>query len=168
MRFRGISRGRSDFIHAPGRENWQQWLKTRGEEDRVSQRIKKIQHLEELGAEVLVCSADVADLTQMQAVIDLAKKRFAGINGVIHAAGLPDGGVIPLRTRETIEPILAPKVKGTLVLDRVLKDETLDFFVLCSSVSAILGLLGQVGYCAANAFQDAFAYQKTHQDRTLP
>jgi acyl transferase domain-containing protein/acyl carrier protein len=159
-----ILTGRSAF---PGKENWQQWLKTHGEEDRVSQKIKKIQHLEELGAEVLVCSADAADLTQMQAVIDLAKKRFAGINGVIHAAGLPDGGVIPLRTRETIEPILAPKVNGTLVLDRVLKDETLDFFVLCSSVSAILGLLGQVGYCAANAFQDAFAYYKTHQDGTF-
>jgi NAD(P)-dependent dehydrogenase (short-subunit alcohol dehydrogenase family)/acyl carrier protein len=159
-----ILTGRSVF---PGKENWRQWLEIHGEEDPVSQKIKKIQHLEELGAEVLVCSADAADLTQMQAVIDLAKKRFAGIDGVIHAAGLPDGGMIPLRTRESIEPILAPKVKGTLVLDRVLKDETLDFFVLCSSVSAILGLLGQVGYCAANAFQDAFAYYKTHRDGTF-
>ncbi|MGD2087400.1 MAG: beta-ketoacyl synthase N-terminal-like domain-containing protein [Candidatus Aminicenantes bacterium] len=156
--------GRSDF---PDGENWQQWLDNHGEEDSVSQKIKKIQHLEELGAEVVVCSADAADLTQMQAVIHLAKERFAGINGVIHAAGLPDGGMIPLRTRDSIEPILAPKVKGTLVLDQVLKDETLDFFVLCSSVSAILGLLGQVGYCAANAFQDAFAYYKTHRDGTF-
>jgi acyl transferase domain-containing protein len=156
--------GRSVF---PGRENWQQWLDAHGEEDPVGRKIKKIQHLEERGAEVLVCSADAADLAQMQAVIDLAKKRFAGIDGVIHAAGLPDGGMIPLRTRESIETILAPKVKGTLVLDRVLKDETLDFFVMCSSVSAILGLLGQVGYCAANAFQDAFAYYKTHRDGTF-
>jgi acyl transferase domain-containing protein len=159
-----ILTGRSEF---PGKENWQQWLETHGEQDAVSRKIKKIQHLEELGAEVLVCSADAADLVQMQAVIDLAKRRFAGIHGVIHAAGLPDGGMIPLRTRETIAPILAPKVKGTLVLDQVLKDETLDFFVLCSSVSAILGLIGQVGYCAANAFQDAFAYYKTHRDRTF-
>jgi acyl transferase domain-containing protein len=159
-----ILSGRSAF---PGRESWRQWLETHREEDPISQKIKKIQHLEELGAEVLVCSADAADLAQMQAVIDLAKKRFAGINGVIHAAGLPDGGMIPLRTRESIEPILAPKIKGTLVLDRVLKDETLDFFVMCSSVSAILGLLGQVGYCAANAFQDTFAYYKTHRDGTF-
>jgi acyl transferase domain-containing protein/acyl carrier protein len=159
-----ILTGRSDF---PDRENWRQWLDNHGEEDRVSQKIKKIQRLEELGAEVVVCSADAADLTQMQAVIHLAKKRFAGIDGVIHAAGLPDGGMIPLRTRDSIELVLAPKIKGTLVLDQVLKDETLDFFVLCSSVSAILGLLGQVGYCAANAFQDAFAHYKTHRDGTF-
>ena len=79
---------------------------------------------------------------------------------------MPDGGVIPLRTRGTLEPVLAAKVTGTLVLDRVLKERGIvpDFMVLCSSVSSIIGLFGQVGYCAANAFLDAFAHYKTHND----
>jgi len=107
---------------------------------------------------------DVTDPQQMKSVIHLAREKFGGIDGVIHAAGLADGGMIPLRTRETTEPVLAAKIKGTLVLDQVLKHEPLDFFVLCSSISAVLGLFGQVGYCAANAFLDAFAQQKTPGD----
>jgi acyl carrier protein len=38
-----------------------------------------------------------------------------------------------------------------------LKDVGLDFFMLCSSIGAITGPFGQVGYSAANAFLDAFA-----------
>ena len=57
--------GRSAF---PGRDEWEQWLATHGEEDRVSRRIRKVQALEELGAEVLIISADVANEEQMQAV----------------------------------------------------------------------------------------------------
>jgi acyl transferase domain-containing protein len=131
-----------------------------------AEKLKKVQDLEEIGAEVLVCSADAADPEQMRTVIAEAGERFGPINGVIHAAGLPDGGVIPLRTRDTIEPVLVPKVQGTLVLDRVLKEKQvkLDFFILCSSISAVIGLFGQVAYCAANAFLDAFAYQKTHEE----
>ncbi|MFC2145979.1 SDR family NAD(P)-dependent oxidoreductase [Acidobacteriota bacterium] len=154
--------GRSTF---PRPDQWEQWLSTHPPEDRICQKIKKLQDLEKAGAEVLVCSADVGDFHRMQAVVTQALQQFGQIDGVIHAAGLPDGGVIPLRTRETIEPILAPKVKGTIVLNQVLKENNvkLDFFLLCSSISAVLGMFGQVGYCAANAFLDTFAYYSTHE-----
>jgi acyl transferase domain-containing protein/acyl carrier protein len=163
VRARLILTRRSAF---PQRKEWDRWLTAHPEDDPVSRKIEKLHELESAGAEVLVCSADAADRDQMQAVVVKAEERFGRIDGVIHAAGLPDGGVIPLRTRETIEPILAPKVKGTLVLDQVLKERniTLDFFVLFSSISAVLGLFGQVAYCAANAFLDAFSYHKTYED----
>src|SRR5712691_1880764 len=53
---------------------------------------------------------------------------------------------------------MAPKVQGTLVLEEVLKDEPLDFLLLCSSTAALLGGVGQIDYCGANAFLDAFAH----------
>jgi acyl carrier protein len=53
---------------------------------------------------------------------------------------------------------MAPKLQGTVVLGEVLKDEPLDFRVLCSSTAALLGGFGQVDYCAANAFLDAYAH----------
>jgi acyl carrier protein len=47
---------------------------------------------------------------------------------------------------------------GTLVLERVLEQIPLDFLVLFSSIaSATGGGPGQVDYCAANAFLDAYA-----------
>jgi acyl transferase domain-containing protein/acyl carrier protein len=151
--------GRSPF---PGREQWRHWLENHDEENSTSQKIRKVQALEKMGARVLVCSADVADPEQMQQVRTAAEKHFGNINGVIHAAGLPDGGVIPLRTRENTDPVLAPKVKGALVLSRLLEDLALDFFIFCSSLSSILAPLGQVGYCAANAFLDALALRESY------
>ncbi|UCH95453.1 MAG: SDR family NAD(P)-dependent oxidoreductase [Candidatus Aminicenantes bacterium] len=153
--------GRSEF---PSRQQWDHWLTTHGENDKVSRNIQKIQELEHLGAQVLVCSADVADSQQMHQVITLAEKQLGPVNGVFHSAGLPDGGVIPLRTKETTEKILAPKVKGTLILNDLLEHTKLDFFVNCSSLNSITGVLGQLGYCAANSFQDAFSYYKTYKE----
>jgi acyl transferase domain-containing protein len=144
----------------PRRVEWPQWLSTHDAEDDTSRKIKKLQALEELGAEVLVAHADVADREQMSAVVAQARERFGAIHGVIHAAGIAGGGIIQVKEREAAEAVLAPKVKGALVLDAVLGEEKLDFFLLCSALSSVLGGPAQVDYCGANAFLDAFAQRK--------
>ena len=150
----------------PPRNDWAKWLESHDDSDKVSIRIRKVQGLEQLGAAVFIATADIADAAQMRKVVDQAKDRFGGIQGVIHTAGLIKDGIIQLKSRETVEQVLAPKVKGTLVLDTILRDEKLDFFVLFSSVSAISGPAGQADYAAANAFLDAFAHQKASRDDT--
>lgn len=147
----------------PLREEWIQWLAEHDSEDVVSQKIKKIWSLEESGAEVLIARADVSSLEDMQRVIIETHERFGKIDGVIHAAGVPGEGLMQLKTPAMIERVFAPKVQGTLVLEQVLEEEELDFIAYYSSSNAITGGLGEVDYCAANAFLDAFA----HYTRTL-
>lgn len=127
------------------------------EQDRASQTSKKIARLEELGSEVLTLAADVADEHAMSNVINVARAKFGNIHGVIHAAGVPGGGIIHLKTPEAAEKVLKPKTLGTLALHSALKISELDFFLLCSSTNSIIGGFGQSDYCAANAFCDAFA-----------
>ncbi|GJD16866.1 beta-ketoacyl synthase [Rivularia sp. IAM M-261] len=141
----------------PEKDNWQQWLATHDEQDTFSRILRKVQVLEALGAEVLVISADVANYEQMQSVITQSIEKFGQINGVIHAAGIAGGGVIQLKTQDIASKVLAPKTRGTIVLDQVFQNINLDFLVLCSSTSSILGEFGQVDYCAANAFLDVYA-----------
>ena len=148
----------------PARDDWEVWLSTHGDHDRMSQVIRKLEALEALGAEVWATSADVANVQQMQAVIVQAEARFGRIHGIIHAAGIPDGAVIQRRTHGMTKQILAPKVQGTLVLDQLYQSRDLDFFLLCSSLASILAPVGQVGYVAANAFLDAFAHHQTARD----
>lgn len=155
--------GRSAF---PARAKWQEWLPTHNPEDDISRKIRQLQKLEQLGAEILVMSADVSNLEQMQSVIAEAEKQFGKFNGVIHAAGVPSGGVIQRKTPQMTASILEPKVRGTLVLNNIFQQQ-LDFFVLCSSLTSIRGEFGQVDYAAANAFLDAFAHYKNSQDRTF-
>ena len=52
---------------------------------------------------------------------------------------------------------LDPKVKGTLVLETVLRDHPLDFLVLFSSITSNIAGVGQVDDCSANAFLDAYS-----------
>ncbi len=113
--------------------------------------------LESTVLNIWVAQADVANLQQMQDVVTKANERFGPIHGVIHAAGLAGGGVIQRKTPETAASILAPKVDGSVVLHTLFKDAKLDFLMLCSSLSAIFEAFGQVDYCAANAFLDAYA-----------
>ncbi|MBW4611013.1 MAG: SDR family oxidoreductase [Hassallia sp. WJT32-NPBG1] len=146
--------GRSPF---PNQEEWGQWLVTHGDRDEVSRKIRKLQMLEKFGAEVLVASADVTNKEQMQQVVSKTYERFGEIHGVLHAAGVAPGGMMQLKTPESVAKVLAPKVKGTLVLNEIFQDVKLDFFALCSSLNAIIGAFGLVDHCAANAFLDTFA-----------
>ncbi|PEP99058.1 polyketide synthase, partial [Bacillus wiedmannii] len=66
----------------PEREEWSEWFKEHGEEDIVSQRIKKVQEIEAHGGEVLVLKANVADEQEMQVAIDNVIRKFGTIHGV--------------------------------------------------------------------------------------
>ncbi|AFZ01576.1 type I polyketide synthase [Calothrix sp. PCC 6303] len=145
----------------PERCQWEQYQLTHGSEDRISRKIQKMRSLEESGMQFMVTSADVTDSQQMQAVVNQALQKFGQINGVIHAAGVAGGGVTQLKTQEMVRNVLAAKVDGTLILDDICQQLNLDFFVVCSSKTAILGEFGQIDYCAANAFLDAFATSRT-------
>lgn len=141
----------------PDRGRWQEWLSAHEDGDAVSQKIRKIQGIEARGAKVMVVNADVADFDQMRAALDQAQNQFGSIQGVIHAAGVSPGGLMLLKKPEAAASVMAPKVKGTLVLYKLLSDTNLDFCIFCSSVAAFYGDFGQVDYTAANAFLDAFA-----------
>jgi acyl transferase domain-containing protein len=146
----------------PKKSEWEQWLTTHDETDGTSLKIRKVQELESNGAEVLVVSADVSNLEQMQDVIAQAQQQFGQLNGVIHAAGVVQGKSI-----EAIENITKPdceqqfqsKLHGVLVLENVLQKQHIDFCLLLSSLSSVLGGLGFVAYSAANIFMDAFVHQ---------
>ena len=146
--------GRSSL---PLRRSWRRWLAGHEEGERNSRIIRALQDIERLGGKVLVIKADVSNYLQMKAGLMAARKRFHAINGVIHAAGVAGGRIIQAGLQGVTESVFSPKVQGVRVLQSLLRDADLDFIALCSSMTSILGGIGQVDYCAANAFLDAFA-----------
>ncbi len=145
---------RSSF---PAREEWTQWLETFPSEVAIRRTIEHIRRIEELGSRVLVLTADVANEEAMRQVFARTREQFKEINGIIHTAGVPAGGLMQVKKPESVRESLAAKVRGTRVLEKLVGDVPLDFFVLFSSLSAIVGRLGQVDYVGANAFLDLFA-----------
>jgi acyl transferase domain-containing protein/acyl carrier protein len=124
----------------------------------VSSRIRRIRRMEQQGAQVLLVRADVTQADQVRAAVAESLSRFGTLHGVIHAAGVRGGGVVALREPAQALAVMGPKVAGTLNVFAAVNMLRLDFFVMCSSLASIIAPAGQADYCAANAFQDAFAH----------
>ena len=152
-----ILTSRSSF---PVREEWQQWLSSHDEDDRTLRKIVAIKKLEEMGAQVWIANADVSNLQQMQEAIAQAEQRFGSLNGVIHSAGILEKSYIQTASKTEYDQQLESKVYGLLVLQQVLQEHKLDFCLLMSSLSSVLGGLGFAAYSAANIFMDTFAHQQ--------
>ena len=149
----------------PSAEEWEQWLITH-REDTVSSKIEKIRNLEQLGAEILTISADVANEPQMQDAIAQGVTRFGQINGVIHAAGIKLFKTIAEINKSECEQQLKANGHGLFILEKILSDIELDFCVLISSMSSILGALKMAAYPAAHHFTDAFVYKHNQTSST--
>ncbi|VEP17551.1 Beta-ketoacyl synthase [Hyella patelloides LEGE 07179] len=157
-----ILTGRSTF---PAREDWQQWLASHSEQEPTARKIRQVQKLEDLGAEVFLASADVADAEAMKEAIDRAESRFGQLNGVIHAVATDSLEIFRPITEATefdCQQQFQGKVKGLLVLEAILKSRQLDFCLLVSSLASFFGGVGHTAYSAANIFLDSFV-QKQHQ-----
>ncbi|TKI55077.1 amino acid adenylation domain-containing protein [Brevibacillus antibioticus] len=151
----------------PNREEWATIL-AEGTDAKLCRMIYRIQEIERIGSQVVCCQADVADQSTMQRVISQLRERFGQINGVIHSAGVPGDGFLIRKNYDTFTQVLSPKVQGTWVLDHITQNDNLDFFVMFSSITSLLGGRGQGDYTAANSYLDSFAaYRKKLGKRTL-
>lgn len=151
----------------PEKHEWEEKPNADDEAYTLSSKIRAVANLESLGAGVKVFQADVADEQQMAEVIKQICEIYGKIDGVIHAAGVVGDTVFT----QDLEPDKAErqfraKIDGTKVLEKVLEGREVDFCLLMSSVSSVLGGLGFAAYAASNLFLDAFAQQPARRSRT--
>jgi len=118
---------------------------------------EKKKRIHAMGAAAAYFAADISEASGAGELIDRAKAHFGKIDGIIHCAGLIRDDFIIKKTPAHIREVLAPKVFGTIHLDRASMGEKLDFFVMFSSLSAETGNPGQCDYAYANSFMDHFA-----------
>ncbi len=122
--------------------------------------------LEQAGARVSVVQADVSDRTQVDRMLAGLGAERPPLRGVMHAAGILDDGLLAQQDAGKLARVMAAKVAGTRHLADATAGSPLDFFVLFSSIAAVLGSPGQANHAAANAFLDAFAHHR--RARGLP
>lgn len=155
VRAKLVLAGRSPL---PARAEWQNWLTSHGEHDAVASKIRQIQRIEDVGAEVRLIQADITDEGQVRSLLQQVRQECGALHGLIHAAGIAGEGLLQRKNLAEAAGVLAPKVQGLLVLERALQGMRLDFLVLCSSLASIFGGPGLVDYSASNAFLDIFAF----------
>jgi acyl transferase domain-containing protein/acyl carrier protein len=111
-------------------------------------------------------AADVGDEAQVEKLLERIRTELPPLAGVVHLAGVLDDALLSQQNLERFRTTLAPKAFGACYLDRLTKGDDLDFFIVSSSVSSLLGSPGQANYSAANALLDGLVSQR--QARGLP
>lgn len=127
---------------------------------RGQERYQFVQELEALGASVLVVQGDVADVAEITAVRAQISDQFGTLHGLIHTAGLikdENFNTVQTTDRALFASQFRSKVDGVTVLQTVFAKDPLDFYIVTSSLAAILGGLGDLAYATANIYMDAFA-----------
>ena len=136
-----------------------QWSTALGDpavDDTTRSLLQNIIDIQAMGSEVLCVSADISQPNDVKDLLDTILSRFGRLpRGVIHAAGIPGGGLLSLKSKDTLHQVLAPKITGTRLLLDALQEADLDFFVNFSSMASLFSAPGQFDYAAANAYQDA-------------
>jgi len=111
------------------------------------------------GVNVRAASCDVSDEKALRGLMrDISDMPRLG--GVVHAAMVLDDFVLANFSRERLQRVLEPKVLGAANLDRLTRDHPLDFFILYSSATTLVGNPGQSAYVAANGYMEGLARRR--------
>ncbi|MGK5631066.1 SDR family NAD(P)-dependent oxidoreductase [Streptomyces sp. URMC 123] len=121
-----------------------------------------VAELRRRGATVSVHAADITAPSALRAVLDAVDTPEHPLRGVVHAAMVLDDAPLRELDEERMRRVLAPKAGGADTLDRLTRGRDLDFFVLCSSVAALIGNQHQANYTAANLHLEALARARRH------
>ncbi|GAP85182.1 putative acyl transferase acyl hydrolase lysophospholipase [Rosellinia necatrix] len=115
---------------------------------------------ENTGATIHVYTNDVTNKTQLQMLIREIEEILPPIAGVANGAMVLEDTPVAEIDVNKFEKVLRPKVQGSANLDDVFGATPLEFFILFSSVAAIVGNKGQSSYSAANAFMCSLATRR--------
>ena len=110
-----------------------------------------------LHAQILVMRSDASDYSDLVAMFEKCKDLTPPIKGVFLCTMQLADAYIEAQTLDTVRLAMAAKMDAAWNLHVATLGLQLDFFVLFSSVSGLIGNRGQANYAAGNTFLDALA-----------
>lgn len=125
--------------------------------------IQAIDEMQVSGAHVRAIAADVANADDVQRIFAEIDGSMPPLRGIMHAAGVLDDAPLMEQSEVRMNRVMHPKALGAWHLHQASRHRELDFFVLFSSISALVGNPGQANYVAANSFLDALARHRRVQ-----
>ncbi len=123
----------------------------------VERRLLDLERGPGAAGNLLILRADLADAQAVRTAVEEIRVRFGPLDGAFHTPGSFHGGLIQLKTRDSLVAALAPVERGARALLEALAEDEDAFVVLMSSTLGFTGGLGQVDLAAAGSYLDALA-----------
>ncbi|WP_414640714.1 SDR family NAD(P)-dependent oxidoreductase [Archangium sp.] len=111
---------------------------------------RALEALRSSGGRVEYQRADVTSRADVERAVAEAR-RLGPVRGVVHAAGIVDDALVLHTEPDRARRVWEPKVTGFIHLDEATATDPIDLFLVCSSVTASEGNVGQSIYGAANS-----------------
>ncbi|KAI9644954.1 hypothetical protein NHQ30_006989 [Ciborinia camelliae] len=115
-----------------------------------------------LGINIAAPICDITSLPALRNTIEHLSSRMPPIKGCIQASMVLSDSTFQSMTYSEWQQSTSPKVLGSWNLHTILP-HNLDFFILLSSVSGIVGFPGQSNYAAGNTYLDSLARHRISQ-----
>ena len=112
------------------------------------------------GVRIRAEALDISDKAALQRLFARFGKDLPVLGGVIHAAMVLDDSMLSSLTEHKLERVLKPKVAGADHLDHLTREMRLDYFILYSSATTLIGNPGQAAYVAANGYLEGMARRR--------
>ena len=120
--------------------------------------VAALRELTDRGVRVVAISADVSEAGDVSRALAQIDGSMPPLRGIIHAAGVVDDGTLLDQAWGRFETVLASKSAGAWNLHLATREQSLDFFVMYSSIVSVFGGAAQSNYGAANAVLDSLAH----------
>ncbi|MBF8187057.1 KR domain-containing protein [Nonomuraea sp. K274] len=153
----------------PPRDQWERLAADPSTSQELAWDLDILLGIQARGSRVLVAQADVADEEAFTRAVAEVERELGPLAGVFHSASVVgQGAELPLDQADDVstERHFRSKLDGLPVMARVLADKPLDFVVLNSSISSVLGGIGYGAYASANCFMDTFAHRQRRHSQT--
>ena len=113
-----------------------------------------------MGCRVVALSCDVTHKDDLSRALRTCESQgLPPIRGVVHGAMVLQDSILENMTIDDWNAALGPKVKATWNLHSYFSQpDSLDFFIMLSSLSAIFGWASQSNYASGGAYEDAIAH----------
>ncbi|KAI1669902.1 Acyl transferase domain containing protein [Pyrenophora tritici-repentis] len=109
---------------------------------------------------VKVMAVDITNQGALESLIKDIKLSNLPIGGIVNGANVLSDAPFDKMSAELMNRALGPKITGSYNLDQVFYNDDLEFFILCSSISCVIGTAGQSNYVAANGYMNGLARQR--------
>ncbi|OTA98397.1 hypothetical protein M426DRAFT_17460 [Hypoxylon sp. CI-4A] len=119
-----------------------------------------LEEMRTLGSIIMVYPNNLTNRKEVEDVYRKICSSMPPLAGIAQGAMILQDTSIRHMTSETMLKVTRPKVEGSINLDEVLGDTQLDFFIFFSSMSSVVGNVGQANYSAANWFMASLAEQR--------
>lgn len=118
-----------------------------------------IGELKSMGVDVITVRGSITELDDVSRAVAEAR---TPLKGVLQLTAVQADENFARLTKEQWDYSLGPKVTGTWNLHHATAGIKLDFFLLFSSMSSVIGLPGQANYASGNSFLDAFVQYRNN------